>query len=81
MIMHPQLPQSIMRKVMDTYRSIVSRISMLLQMTGAANPELEARVLVPALDAISMMYLLDKEQFPLDTIAGHLIGKYCHDTK
>lgn len=77
MIMHPRLPDTIMRKVMDSYRTLIGRVGMLLRMNGIENPELEARVLLPTLDAITMMHLLDPELFSVEEMRGYLTKKYC----
>lgn len=76
-IMDPGLPEGIRKQVMIRYRSFVVRFEDLLRGVGVADPRSEALVLLPTLDALGMVYLLDPEEYPLERVKEYLIGKYC----
>ncbi|MBD3319472.1 MAG: TetR family transcriptional regulator, partial [Chitinivibrionales bacterium] len=52
-ILHPGLPDSIKNRVMGLFGAFVGQFEVLLRMNGIPRPELEARILMPMLDAIN----------------------------
>ncbi|MBD3347281.1 MAG: TetR family transcriptional regulator [Chitinivibrionales bacterium] len=76
MILHPALPKTIKNKVMASYGAFIGQFEMLLRMNGVEKPELEARILVPMLDAINIMHVFAPDYYPFEEVKKHLIGKY-----
>ena len=56
--------------------SVVAQLGEILAATGAASPEVEARVLFAAVDGAAQHFAMDPDSYPIDDVAAALVRRF-----
>ncbi len=79
MILHPKLPEPTKEKMEAFLTEYITLVTKLLKDAGIPNPKDEAYILLPSLDAMSMMYSFSKKSYPIKRIKKRLLDRYCKE--
>ena len=63
----------------ETIQSLFRMVERYFEQLGDENPEASARVFIALLDGIGIYYVLDPENFPLESVKQKIIELYAHE--
>ncbi|MEE9169095.1 MAG: TetR/AcrR family transcriptional regulator [bacterium] len=77
LLLQPDVMETIHGSFMEFFGGMMRLIEEHFQQTGAADPVVEAKILGAILDGIGFHYLLDPDNYPVESVKNALIEKYC----
>ncbi len=79
LLLQPEIWENIRRLLQDFFDRAIIQFEQLFADIGVENPATEARILAALFDGISIHYMVDKENYPIEQIKDTLISKYSRE--
>ncbi|MCK4677551.1 MAG: TetR/AcrR family transcriptional regulator [Bacteroidales bacterium] len=77
-VMQPPVHKLIQEKLMELLPGLLKTLVTYFKQKNVANPEAEALLFGALMDGISLNYIIDPENFPLEVIKSMIIDKFSH---
>ena len=77
MFFQPEVLSIMKDKLFMKINNLLKTIEKYYKTKGVKNPAMEARMYGAFLDGISMNYIMDPENFPLEDVKKYIIDKFC----
>ena len=78
-VMQPAVHKLIQEKLMELLPGLLKTLAAYFKQKNVANPEAEALLFGALMDGVSMNYIMDPENFPLEVIKSMIIKKFGHN--
>ena len=78
-VMQPAVNKLIHKKLMELLPGLLKTLVTYYKQKNVPNPEAEALLFGALMDGVSLNYIIDPENFPLDVIKSMIIDKFSHN--